>query len=148
MPATLADYQEIVGEGVIEELRVVADRVRGRSMQHINSTAVGGGVAEILTRLVPLMNELGIHASWDVIFVSKRCRAGTDARRAPTRIVSTGVAKSGSRCSLFLLRKRLENALAILPPMDPTADSDHVNTASCHDSMADFVAIQDPRRVE
>ena len=67
MPATLADYQEIVGEGVIDELRVVADRVRGRSMQHINSTSVGGGVAEILTRLVPLMNELGIHASWDVI---------------------------------------------------------------------------------
>src|SRR5579862_8673061 len=67
MPAMLADYQEIVGEGVIDELRVVADRVRGRSMQHINSTAVGGGVAEILTRLVPLMNELGVQASWDVI---------------------------------------------------------------------------------
>ena len=67
MPAMLADYQEIVGEGVIDELRVVADRVRGRSMQHINSTSVGGGVAEILTRLVPLMNELGVQASWDVI---------------------------------------------------------------------------------
>jgi trehalose synthase len=67
MPATLADYQEIVGEGVIDELRVVADRVRSRSMQHINSTAVGGGVAEILTRLVPLMSELGIPTSWDVI---------------------------------------------------------------------------------
>jgi trehalose synthase len=67
MPAMLADYQEIVGEGVIDELRVLADRVRGRSMQHINSTSVGGGVAEILTRLVPLMNELGVQASWNVI---------------------------------------------------------------------------------
>jgi trehalose synthase len=67
MPATLADYQEIVGESVIDELRIVAERVRSRSMQHINSTAVGGGVAEILTRLVPLMNELGIHSTWDVI---------------------------------------------------------------------------------
>jgi trehalose synthase len=36
-------------------------------MQHINSTAVGGGVAEILTRLVPLLRDLGIDASWDVI---------------------------------------------------------------------------------
>jgi trehalose synthase len=36
-------------------------------MQHINSTSVGGGVAEILTRLVPLLRELGLEASWDVI---------------------------------------------------------------------------------
>src|SRR5260370_5542285 len=36
-------------------------------MQHINSTPVGGGVAEILTRLVPLLRELGVEASWDVI---------------------------------------------------------------------------------
>ena len=37
-------------------------------MQHINSTAVGGGVAEILTRLVPLLKEgLGLEARWDVI---------------------------------------------------------------------------------
>jgi trehalose synthase len=67
MAATLQDYQELVGPGVIEELRVLADRVRGRRMQHVNSTSVGGGVAEILTRMVPLLRELGVQASWDVI---------------------------------------------------------------------------------
>ncbi|MGA2720933.1 MAG: glycosyltransferase [Bryobacteraceae bacterium] len=67
MPNQLQDYQEVAGPGVIEELRVLAGRVAGRSMQHINSTAVGGGVAEILTRLVPLLKELGLEASWDVI---------------------------------------------------------------------------------
>ncbi len=67
MQVTLQDYQEVVGAGDIEELRVLADRVRGRRMQHINSTPVGGGVAEILTRIVPLMRELGLDASWDVI---------------------------------------------------------------------------------
>ena len=67
MPIQLQDYQEVAGPGVIEELRVLADRVAGRKMQHINSTAVGGGVAEILTRLVPLLRELGLEASWDVI---------------------------------------------------------------------------------
>jgi trehalose synthase len=65
--ATLDDYQEIVGSGVIEELHVLADRVKGRRMQHINSTPVGGGVAEILTRMVPLFRELGLEVSWDVI---------------------------------------------------------------------------------
>jgi trehalose synthase len=67
MSVQLQDYREIAGPGVIEELRVLADRVAGRSMQHINSTPVGGGVAEILTRLVPLIRELGLDATWDVI---------------------------------------------------------------------------------
>jgi trehalose synthase len=67
MPIQLQDYQEVAGAGVIEELRVLASRVAGRRMQHINSTPVGGGVAEILTRLVPLLRDLGIEASWDVI---------------------------------------------------------------------------------
>jgi trehalose synthase len=67
MSNLLQDYQEVAGPGVIEELRVLAGRVAGRSMQHINSTPVGGGVAEILTRLVPLLRELGLEASWDVI---------------------------------------------------------------------------------
>jgi hypothetical protein len=39
----------------------------GRSIQHVNSTAVGGGVAEILTRMVPLKRELGIDVHWDVL---------------------------------------------------------------------------------
>lgn len=67
MTASLLDYQDIVGPEEIDELRALADRVGGRRMQHINSTPVGGGVAEILTRLVPLLRELGIEATWDVI---------------------------------------------------------------------------------
>ncbi len=67
MTVTLEDYKEVVGPEVIEELLVVADRVRGRRMQNINSTSVGGGVAEILTRMIPLLRELGVDATWDVI---------------------------------------------------------------------------------
>lgn len=67
MELTLQDYREIVGPGVIDELRVLADRVGNRRMQHINSTSVGGGVAEILTRMIPLFRELGVEASWDLI---------------------------------------------------------------------------------
>ena len=64
---TLSDYEQVVGPEVIEELRIVSRFVRHKSLQNINSTAVGGGVAEILTRLIPLFQELEINATWDVI---------------------------------------------------------------------------------
>jgi trehalose synthase len=67
MPNTLRDYEEVVGQEVIEEMRVVAGHVRHKRLQNINSTAVGGGVAEILTRMIPLLQELGVNATWDVI---------------------------------------------------------------------------------
>ncbi len=63
----LDSYAPIVGESVIEELHLIAGKLNGRSVKNINSTSVGGGVAEILNRMVPLMKELGINASWDVI---------------------------------------------------------------------------------
>ena len=67
MTATLDDYRQVVGAGVVDELLLLADRVRHRRLQHINSTAVGGGVAELLTRLIPLFRGLGIDTTWDVI---------------------------------------------------------------------------------
>ena len=67
MTAGLDAYAPFVGRATIEELRLLGERLRGRRVQHINSTAVGGGVAEILNRLVPLLLELGINTRWDVI---------------------------------------------------------------------------------
>jgi trehalose synthase len=63
----LEDYEPIVGEQVIEELKLLAGHLAGKSILHVNSTAVGGGVAEILNRMVPLMEELGIKTRWDVV---------------------------------------------------------------------------------
>lgn len=67
MDGRLQDYGEVVGPEVIDELHVIAERVHHLSLQNINSTAVGGGVAEILTRMVPLLRELGVQTSWDII---------------------------------------------------------------------------------
>src|ERR1700690_1372856 len=63
----LEDYAKLLGAGEIEELRAVAKRLRGRSIEMINSTAVGGGVAEILTRLLPLAEELDLNIKWEVL---------------------------------------------------------------------------------
>jgi len=63
----LQELQELLGSEVIDELRVLADRARRYSLQNVNSTPVGGGVAEILTKMIPLLKELGVNATWDVI---------------------------------------------------------------------------------
>jgi len=63
----LRDYESIVGRDVIDELYLIAEKLKGKKIQNINSTAVGGGVAEILNRLVPFLQELGVDAFWDVI---------------------------------------------------------------------------------
>jgi len=63
----LEDYQPIVGKSTIDELRLLGNRLSGKKVQNINSTYVGGGVAEILNRMVPLLDQLGINAGWDVI---------------------------------------------------------------------------------
>src|SRR6266700_1162350 len=63
----LDDYTALLGPAEIEELRALAKPLRGRSIEMINSTAVGGGVAEILNRLVPLAEELELNIKWDVM---------------------------------------------------------------------------------
>lgn len=63
----LKDYESVVGPQVIEELRLLSEKTKGLKIQNINSTAVGGGVAEILNRMVPLLRELEVDARWDVI---------------------------------------------------------------------------------
>jgi trehalose synthase len=63
----LKDYIPIVGQGTIDELKLLASQLKGKKIQHINSTRVGGGVAEMLNRIVPLMKELGLDVEWDII---------------------------------------------------------------------------------
>ncbi len=63
----IADYEPIVGKNTIAELKLLATRLSGKVIQNINSTAVGGGVAEILNRMVPLLRELGVDIRWDLI---------------------------------------------------------------------------------
>lgn len=64
---TLAEYEPLVGSSAIEELRELARRLAGRRIVMVNSTRTGGGVAEILHRMVPLLNELGLATRWEVL---------------------------------------------------------------------------------
>ena len=61
-PKHIESYREAVREGVIEQIREAALPLVGARVLHVNATAYGGGVAEILASMVPLMRDLGIQA--------------------------------------------------------------------------------------
>jgi len=65
---SLADYTHIVGRPLVEEIRELAAPLRGARVLHLSATAFGGGVAEILYTLVPLMRDVGLEAEWQVIY--------------------------------------------------------------------------------
>lgn len=67
MSQLLQAYARVAGEDVIDHLSQLAAQYRGMKVVHVNSTRVGGGVAEILDKLVPLSCELGLDARWEVI---------------------------------------------------------------------------------
>jgi len=119
----LDDYIPIVGEPVIDDMRQVAARLKGRVIKNINSTAVGGGVAEILSRMVPLLKELGIDARWDVV-------------------------KGGEQ--FFAATKKFHNALHGIPQEITAADTQayweaqEANLAQI-DLSADILFIHDPQ---
>jgi len=68
----LDSYSPLLGTPEIEELRVLARSLQRRRVTMVSSTAVGGGVAEMLDRMVPLLNELGVIVRWEVITGSKK----------------------------------------------------------------------------
>ena len=63
----LENYRKIVGDEVIGAIHKKARNLYGKHILHINSTYQGGGVAEILSSLVPLMNNVGIDTGWRIL---------------------------------------------------------------------------------
>jgi len=63
----LEHYADVAGKDVVHHLQQLAKPLQGMRVVHLNSTKVGGGVAEILHKMVPLKRELGIDTEWEVI---------------------------------------------------------------------------------
>jgi trehalose synthase len=64
---SLADYTHLAGKPLIEEIREMAQGLQGLKVLHLSATAFGGGVAEILYTLIPLMKDVGVEAEWQVM---------------------------------------------------------------------------------
>ena len=123
MPA-IDDYRTIVGPEAIDELFRLGKHLRGRVVQNINSTAVGGGVAEILSRMLPLLRQLGVEARWDVIRGDER---------------------------FFVVTKKFHNALHGVPVEVSQAELDlfvEVNRQNAAEmQFADMVFVHDPQPI-
>ncbi|HVM41023.1 MAG TPA: glycosyltransferase [Acidimicrobiia bacterium] len=63
----IAAYEKAAGVDAVDELRRLAEPFQGARVLHVNATAYGGGVAELLGSVVPLMRDLGLEAEWHVI---------------------------------------------------------------------------------
>lgn len=66
-PKSFEEYRAVIGDERSDEILELAALLRGARVLHVNATAFGGGVAEILGTLIPLMNDIGLHAEWQVI---------------------------------------------------------------------------------
>ena len=64
----LADYTHLVGPALAEEVRALAEPLKGLRVVHLSATSFGGGVSEILYTLVPLMKDAGLDVEWQVIY--------------------------------------------------------------------------------
>ena len=63
----IEDYRNIIGDEALHNIHKKARKIYGKSVLHVNATYIGGGVAEILNTLVPMMNDVGIDAGWRIV---------------------------------------------------------------------------------
>jgi trehalose synthase len=122
-PKRLDTYVRAAGEAAIERCRQAAEQVRGARVLHINSTAFGGGVAELLYTLVPLSRDLGLQTDWAIF-------PGTD--------------------KFFEITKTVHNGCQGMPvSLSEKMRSDYIahteKVASEFDRDYDFVFVHDPQ---
>ena len=126
----LEEYRSIVLPGELEFLGHLAAQVKGVGCLHVNSTRVGGGVAEILQRLVPLMRELGVDARWEVIRGSEEFFSLTKAMHntlqgSPGRLDRDDL-KVWRRCNRESARDiSLEDDIVVIHDPQPAALVEH-----------------------
>lgn len=103
-------YVEFAGQETIDRIRALAEPLRGARILHVNATAYGGGVAELLATHVPLLQNLGIAAEWQVIHGSDEFFAVT---KAVHNALQGGDVEWTAAMQRIYLEKVLDNALLV-----------------------------------
>jgi trehalose synthase len=130
MPVSLEEYREVAPKGTVEFLQRLAGRLEGRRFLHINATRYGGGVAEILTRLVPIMADLGIDANWEVIEGNPEFLAVTKAilhaLRGREQVITDEMLEAYVACNEANAKKLpLDGDLVMIHDPEPAALIEH-----------------------
>jgi len=119
----LSDYAGIVGDDVVDRIADLASQLRGARVLHLNATAYGGGVAELLATHVPLLRSVGIDADWQVMH-------GSDEFFAVTKSVHNALQGADIEWTQAAQRTYLEKVL---------------DNAILFDGEYDFVVVHDPQ---
>jgi len=119
----LEAYREIAPQGSVEFLLRMAEKIGKKRILHMNSTKLGGGVAEILRSLVPLLESVGLEAQWDVI-------TGNEEFFSTTKAFHNALQGQEQRISPEMLQNYLE------------INRENAKRLSLE---ADFVIIHDPQ---
>jgi trehalose synthase len=137
----LADYNSLIGRTLAEEIRRLAEPLKGKRILHLSATAFGGGVAEIQYTLIPLMIDAGLDAEWRVI-------EGRDEFYDVTKAIHNGLQGDAKgitdhQKAIFEVYNRL-NA-------DALTDADEWDVIVVHDpqplAMREYVSSSRPRWV-
>ncbi len=123
LPKQLADYAPIIGEETLERIRTLAAPLQGARVLHVNATAYGGGVAELLATHVPLLRSAGLDAAWHTIH-------GSDEFFQVTKNVHNALQGASVEWTSAMQRIYLERVL---------------DNALMMDAEYDFVVIHDPQ---
>jgi trehalose synthase len=119
----LPDYAGAVGVDVLDRILRLAEPLRGARVLHLNATAYGGGVAELLATHVPLLRSVGLDADWQVM-------QGSDLFFGVTKNVHNALQGADiewtQEMQKIYLEKNLDNALLF-------------------DGEYDFVVVHDPQ---
>ena len=104
----LEAYRGVAPDSILTELAILAEALQGRTLQHVSSTRSGGGVAELLARLVPLTESLGIRTTWDVILGNRSFFEVTKAMHNALQGADTEVSPSELQLYLQCLQENAQ----------------------------------------
>jgi len=60
------DYRAVAPPGAVDVILRLAERVQGRRFLHLTGGRFGGGAAEMLRTMVPILADLGLDAGWEI----------------------------------------------------------------------------------
>ncbi|MBA2476732.1 MAG: glycosyltransferase [Actinobacteria bacterium] len=121
---SLADYATIATRGLMQEIRRLAEPLRGKRVLHISATAFGGGVAEINYTLVPLMADAGLEVEWRIIH-------GREEFYDVTKAIHNGL--QGAPGGLDAEQRRIFR------------EYNAMNAGELSDEPYDFIVVHDPQ---
>jgi trehalose synthase len=123
-PVSIKQYQSYIGAERVDEIKRLAEPLEGIGWANVNSTFMGGGVAEMLRSVIPLARDLGLRASWYVI-------RGTDDFFKVTK-------------KFHNMLQGLDNSISLEEIFGAYLDTIHENSKNTY-IASDMVVVHDPQ---